>query len=277
MNLRFPFIPIVFIAFLVALAYFDRAPKSYQESLIERVETTGGPIIVFERDGLHLMTFNEENWNFVESMSDPKDPSALPADYARYLTLPLLYAKEQKRILMIGMGGGVTTTYLNHHMPSADITAVEIDPAVAEMAKKYFGFKESARYRAVIADGLDYMRTQTVPYDIVLLDAFSGGFIPAHLASADFYKEVAAHLSEGGAVGQNIEAVKNPPENIITAMGEAFEHVDAYAVRSNFVLVGYNGAKQTPESLRARATKIQKAYNLRYPLEDFLYTRKAVK
>lgn len=277
MKRDFSFFPLLFIALLAAFAFFGKSPKTYPESLIERIDTPDGPIIVFERDGMHLMSFNEENWNFVESAYDPNTPFALPAEYTRYLTAALMYPAHAQRILMIGMGGGQTTTYLHHHMPDADITAVEIDPYVVEAARKYFGFNETENYHAAVADGLEYLRTQNTPYDIIILDAFSDGRIPQHLSTPEFYREVAEHMSGDGAVSQNVETVNTRTKDVIAAMNNAFAHVDSYRAGRNFVLVGYNGETKSEENLRAQAQALQETYGFRYALPDFLRTRQAIK
>lgn len=254
-----------------------KSPRTYPEALIERLNTPDGTIIVFERDGVRMMTFNETNWNFVESAYDPRDPFALPAPYTRYLTAPLMYMPTPQRILMIGMGGGQTTTYLHHHLPKADITAVEIDPAVAELARKYFGFEETPHYRAAVADGLEYLRSQTELYDMIILDAFSEGRIPEHLATPEFYRETAKHLTPHGAIAQNVETAHTHLEEVVAAMGEAYRHLDVYHIRGNFVVVGYNGDMLKEGALRTQARIVQQTYGLRYPPEELMPRRLKIK
>ncbi len=274
---KFPILPIVFLACIGATFFFNETPKTYPQTIIERVDTPGGPIIVFERDGLTYMTFNEENWNFVESAYNPNDREALPVEYTQLLTASLMYAPAHERILMIGMGGGMVTNYLSRHLKTSDITAVEIDPYVVDIAKKHFGFTENERYRAVIMDGADFLTRQNTPYDIIILDAFSDNVIPPHLKTAEFYRDVAAHLTPGGAVAQNVETVKTQPKEVIAAMSEVFDHIDIYAVRSNFVIIGYRGEQLDPGALALRAEGLQKTYGLRYPPAAFLSSRKAIK
>ena len=271
------FFSLLFVALLAAFAIFGQSPSTYPEALIERIDTPDGSIIVFARDGTRMMSFNEDNWNFVESAYDPDDPFSLPAPYTRYLTAALMYPARTQRILMIGMGGGQTTTYLHHHVPEADITAVEIDPHVVEIARKHFGFTEAENYRATVADGLEYLKAQNTPYDIIILDAFSDGRIPGHLATLEFYREAAEHLSEHGAVSQNVETVNTRAEEVIASMSDAFAHLDSYRAGRNFVLVGYNGEAKSESDLRAQAEALQKTYGFRYPPEEFLRTRQTVK
>lgn len=272
---RFPFVPLILMACLVVFGYFSISPRTYPEALIERFDAPDGPVIVFNHNGMTMMTFYEDNWNFVESASDPHDSTALPIDYMQYLAnAPLMYTGRTERLLMIGMGGGMVTSHLHHYLPQMDITAVEISPTVVEVARKHFGFVETPHYRPVVMDGLEYLMQQTQPYDIILLDAFADNTIPAHLATPEFYQEVAARLRDGGVAAQNIETVNTPPKEVIAAMSAAFDHLDIYAVRSNFVLIGYNGVKKNTTTLRTQA---QTYPGLRYPPEAMISRRKEVK
>lgn len=266
------------VAALVFSAYHSKSAKTYPDALLEKINTPDGAIIIFEQDGLRMMTFNEDDWNYVESAWEPDDPGDLPVEYMRYLSAALMYPPASpERMLMIGMGGGSLTTYLHRYLPNADITAVEIDPHVVAAAEKYFGFAPDERYRAVVMDGREYLNQQNEPYDLIILDAFSDQRIPDHLAGVDFYREAAAHLTPGGAVAQNLETTNSPSNDILAAMTQAFDHLDIYRASRNFVLIGYNGEARDKSMLRQRARDIQSRFALRYAPEDFLTHYKKLK
>ncbi|KJH48662.1 hypothetical protein DICVIV_05221 [Dictyocaulus viviparus] len=67
------------------------------------------------------------------------------------------------RVLCIGLGAG----YM-------DITVVELDPVMVQIARKWFGLKEDHRHRVIVEDGLKYMEEATehgVTFDVIYLDA----------------------------------------------------------------------------------------------------------
>ncbi len=259
------------VIFVMVKQYEASHPATFPDQLIEQVDTDDGPIIIYEHQGTIRMTFNPENWTLVESAYDPRQPDYLAFPYARYLSAALMYTDTPKRITMIGMGGGTLTSYLHRHLPNADISAVEISPEVVELAKRYFDFTPDTHYRAVLADGLDYLKQRTKPYDIIILDAYADGVIPAHLATVAFYQEVSSALSEGGVVSQNIETTQTDETVIVQRMQEAFDHVDVYPLRHNVVAIAYNGEVQDEDMLQARANR----YTLPHNLNDMLRVRRS--
>lgn len=82
--------------------------------------------------------------------------------------------QEDTKILLVGLGGGILTSYLHQVFPTSIVEAVEIDPAVVEIALKYFGLQISNRCAVHVADGLDFIKqaeAKEEKYDIVIIDA----------------------------------------------------------------------------------------------------------
>ena len=84
-------------------------------------------------------------------------------------------------MLMIGLGGGSISSYLGRFLPDAEIDTVEVDPGVITAAKNYFGMKETPRVRYHEGDGRVFLNRRKEPYDLILVDAFHGGYVPFHL------------------------------------------------------------------------------------------------
>ena len=124
--------------------------------------------------------------------------------YTQVMTVGVLYPPEVKRVLMIGLGGGSISTYLGRHMPEASIDTVEIDPGVITAAKKYFGMKETPRVRYLEGDGRVFLNRHKDTYDLILVDAFHGGYVPFHLLTREFYTLVKQRLAPGGAAAFNV-------------------------------------------------------------------------
>ena len=95
---------------------------------------------------------------------------------------------------MIGLGGGVLPRFLNEVYPDIEIDVVEVDPRVTELARRYFGFKESPRLRVFEDDGRAFVKQRGHKYDMVFLDAFKGGSVPYHFKTVEFYREIAQSL-----------------------------------------------------------------------------------
>ena len=105
---------------------------------------------------------------------------------------------------MIGLGGGSISSYLGRYMPDAAIDTVEIDPGVIKAAKKYFGMIETPRVRYHEGDGRVFLNRRKDTYDLILVDAFHGGYVPFHLLTKEFYTLVKQQLAPGGAAAFNV-------------------------------------------------------------------------
>ena len=96
-----------------------------------------------------------------------------------------------KSVLMIGCGGGTLATMLARI--GCTLTVVDIDPHAFLLARRYFRFPESITCR--VADGCQYLLSEQGSFDAVVLDAFSGGFMPDHLTSSAFFSLVRPRLT----------------------------------------------------------------------------------
>jgi len=89
--------------------------------------------------------------------------AAMPAD--PLVELALAAAPNAKAALVIGLGTGKTASELAAR--GISVRVVEIDPAVVELAKKWFDWNGET----TIADAAEELTTTKQMYDIVLLDA----------------------------------------------------------------------------------------------------------
>ncbi|PKM11792.1 MAG: SAM-dependent methyltransferase [Gammaproteobacteria bacterium HGW-Gammaproteobacteria-3] len=124
--------------------------------------------------------------------------------------LPAL-APGMKRALIVGQGAGHMATAL-HERYGIKVDTLEIDPAVAQAAVDYFGFKPSGQAR--VGDGRYEIRKLTGPYDLIIHDCFTGGSEPAHLLTVETLRQLRGLLSEKGLLALNfvgfLENGQNP-------------------------------------------------------------------
>ena len=115
-------------------------------NLLEQKESLYNNIYVYEQPPYVSMTFGHNRRIYTESVYNTRDDRDLPVDYTRFMTASLMYAKDVHSILEIGFGGGRTSWYLHRFLPNVQVTSVELDPTVIELAKKYFGIKDEAEF-----------------------------------------------------------------------------------------------------------------------------------
>lgn len=58
-------------------------------------------------------------------------------------------------VLLIGLGGGGLPQFLRDFVPNVKVEVVELDPAVLEVAKEWFGFRPDDRLTVTLGDGLE--------------------------------------------------------------------------------------------------------------------------
>jgi spermidine synthase len=241
------------------------------------LESLYNNIFVFQDGDVVSMTFGHNKRYFTESSTKLSDPGALVIEYARYMTLGLAYAARQERILEIGLGGGNIVGYLRAALPDASIVAVEIDKDVVDLAGKYFQFKETENLKAVVSDGRRFLMRDERQWDIILLDAYRGPFVPFHLLTKEFYTLVKSRLAPGGVVVQNVEPSTMLFDSAIATLSSVFRSVDFYDGEENVVAVAYDRPTLAQAALLARAASVQRSYKLRYDLSKLVAERRVLR
>jgi spermidine synthase len=109
------------------------------------------------------------------------------------------YRPEAKRYLLLGLGCGVLAKTV--YRTGKDVTVAEIEPKVAETARKYFGLP--AGVHVVLQDGRTFLARDTGLYDVVILDAFAGEAAPWYLLTREALGAIKARLQPNGILVVN--------------------------------------------------------------------------
>jgi spermidine synthase len=243
---------------------------------LARLKTKYNDIIVEKRRHELKMWFRLRGDDSLQSIANLRDPDDLPLRLARAITTSVIYPAERRRILMIGLGGGSVSTYLARAMPELAIDAVEIDPGVVEVAKKYFGLRETPRIRLVAADGRRFLQDSTQPYDIILHDAYHGDGVPSQLLTREFYELMRERLTPGGAAVYNLhEGTPNYLPTLKT-LAAVYPSVHLYPSGHGEVIAIATAQELDVKTLQSRAVELQRLHGFRYPLPDLLARRMAM-
>jgi predicted O-methyltransferase YrrM len=128
---------------------------------------------VYDRGGTRYLMFVRDNGQEVtESALELSDPDRLAIEYTQVMFASHLLRPEQQRVLIVGLGGGSMVRFLRRFFPEIDVTAVEIDPAIARVAESYFGVVNGPNTHIVVEDGFDFIARGGDDYDVVYMDAF---------------------------------------------------------------------------------------------------------
>jgi spermidine synthase len=246
-----------------------------EPGLIDKVASLYNDIYLYKQDdGNFMLSFGAKRLRYVESIVDPKDELDLPVEYTQSMTgAALAYAAGLDDAAIIGLGGGRTAWYLHKSVPDLSFTAVELDPEVARITDRYFGVRPEKNFDVQISDGRVWLTRSDRKFDIILVDAYRGPFVPFHLLTSEFYKLVADHLKPGGIAVQNVEPTTMLFDSAVATIKSAFAHTVFLYGGGNIVIVGYNGPEKDEATLQKIAAERQGRYHFRYPLTDILSRR----
>ena len=108
-------------------------------------------------------------------------------------------------VLIVGLGAGISATALNKN--GLGTTIVEIDPAVYDAARTYFGLPDPGPGRVFLQDARKFVwhrkrlleiGDNLLEFDAVIHDVFSGGGLPGHLFTLEFWDDLKGVMKEDG-------------------------------------------------------------------------------
>jgi len=143
-----------------------------------------------------------------------------------------------EKALIIGGGDGGSAEELLKYPTMKSVTLVEIDLAVVDIARKYFGAVHRGalsdpRLAIKVEDGLAFVRSTTETFDLIVLDLTDPGGPSEPLYTADFYRACAARLNPTGALTLHIASPVAHPDRIRAGLANlraAFAIVAPYLV-----------------------------------------------
>jgi spermidine synthase len=240
---------------------------------VARIETEYNDIFITKRRNDLTMSFQLKGFDYTESVTNLRDIDDLPVAYTKAMTTALAYPNEIKKILMIGLGGGSISTYLGRAMPDVTIDTVEIDPGVITAAKKYFGIRENERVKYLAMDGRVFLKRNQQKYDLILIDAFHGGYVPFHLLTKEFYALVKERLAPGGAAVFNVHDGTKLYVSTVKTLGAVFPNIALHPSTEGEVATVVTAEPVANDVLAKRAAELQQKYAFRFTLPDLLERR----
>lgn len=119
--------------------------------------------------------------------------------------VPLLAHGKAEHVLIVGGGDGGMLREVLKHAIVKQVTMVEIDNAVIDMAKTYLpnhsqGAFDNPRANIIIADGMDFVREIKQTFDVIICDSTDPIGPGEILFSDDFYAQCKRILNPGGVV-----------------------------------------------------------------------------
>jgi predicted membrane-bound spermidine synthase len=158
------------------------------------------------------------------------------------------------RIAILGNAAGTTARAYGRLFPTTRVDAVEIDPELTRIGRRYFGLT-GPHLRVHTADARPYLESARTRYGMIAIDAYRQPYIPFYLTTREFFALVADRLDAGGVAIVN---VGHPPgdgalERVLTAtMRTALPHLLRDPIDpTNTLLIGSRAPLSTAALRRA--------------------------
>ncbi len=149
----------------------------------------------------------------------------------------LAHANPTKALIIGGGDGGALEELLKH--PSLrEISLVEYDPQVIEVAREYLqdinkGSLDDPRVTLVIADGAQFVRTSSQRFDLVYLDLTDPETAAGPLYTSEFFAACKNILNDGGALVLHLGSFFHEAEQVVSMtqkLRSVFAQVHGYGV-----------------------------------------------
>lgn len=232
--------------------------------------------IVVEEDsqGIRSMRFRRKGRDYDESQVDSRNPYVPMLTYTRLFFSAFLLCPEAKRVLMVGLGGGSVPTLIRKYFPEVSVVTVELDPAVVKAAQGHFFFKPDERNEVVVRDGRVQVRVflkKNEKFDIVMLDAFRGGYIPYHLTTKEYMEQCRDLLTDGGVVAANMRPDFKIYDYHKRTLAAVFPSLFTFGKEGNKICVGMPSKRWIGAGeLRLVAMKLQSGRALPFRLMELV-------
>ena len=192
-------------------------------------------------------------------------PDKLLLEYTQMAFISLAFLdREPRDALFVGLGAGAMPRYFNTHYPEVNVDIAEIDPDILTVAQKYFSFRENETMKVHIDDGRLFIKRVKKKYDVIFLDAYQNDYIPFHLTTVEFLREVKGKLKEDGIVVSNIlSSFRNKFfDSMVVTYKKVFPHLYIFKGRrsNNFLFVATaSGEMKDKRIVEAGAERLRAA------------------
>ncbi|NNE10469.1 MAG: fused MFS/spermidine synthase [Gemmatimonadetes bacterium] len=245
---------ILIAGFAGAILYTRTAP-------LERATITAGAYlgekspagtILFYKDGVDatVSVHETEDGNRFLRINGKSDASSLLGDMPTQVSLaqmPLILAKEQEDVLVIGLGAGITVASAALHENVKNLDVLEVSGGVVEAARDYFGrynrdVLDDPRVRLYRNDGRNHLLLVDRSYDVIISEPSNPWMAGiANLFTREFFELAKSRLREDGVYCQWVHSYSMAPSDflmIVRTLHEVFPNVTLWQPKyADFLLI----------------------------------------
>ncbi|WP_329805077.1 spermidine synthase [Flavobacterium facile] len=117
------------------------------------------------------------------------------------LTIGQSEISKMNSVLVLGVAGGsVVKTLITDFEFTKNITGVELDPEIIEIANSYFDLDKISNFKCVIEDAEKFVSTGTDKFDLIIIDIFKDTEMPEFLFEERFINSIKQRLNINGFI-----------------------------------------------------------------------------
>ncbi|WP_288407940.1 spermidine synthase [uncultured Herbaspirillum sp.] len=183
------------------------------------------PVTLSELEGVRYLHFGTE---WVQGAMRIRKPDWIELEYAQQMMAWMLFNRTPRHIVQLGLGTGALTKFSYRQFPQAQVTAVELNPAVITICHSMFKLPEpDERLMIIESDALDFI-VHAASHGIIdalqvdLYDATARGPV---LDTPEFYQACYDSLAPGGVMTVNLFGDHPSYAKNLRAMEYAFDTV----------------------------------------------------
>jgi spermidine synthase len=162
--------------------------------------------------------------------------------------LPMLLMPNPRRVLVVGMGSGMTAGATAVHPGVERVTLVEIEPQVAGVARAFDRYNhrvlENPKVRIVVNDGRNFLLTTDEKFDVITADPIHPWFRGAgSLYAREYFQLASGHLRPGGVIAQWLPLYELTPldvASVVRTFQQHFAYTMLWLTHYDSVMVGSN-------------------------------------
>ena len=224
-------------------------------------------IEISEIDGVRALHIDSST---VQSAMRVNAPFDLELTYSRGIMTFLLFRREVREVLVLGLGGGSIPKFIHHYLPQMRTRVVEINPEVTAVARSHFMLPDDDdRLQVIEADGAQYLPAHPATADLLILDVFDGQGIPPELYSQAFFDSSAEALTADGMLAVNLWGSDRNFDIYLQRIEQSFSRrvlVMPTGRPGNIVVFGFRRAPADLRwnTLRERARALAEDYRIEF-------------
>ena len=145
--------------------------------------------------------------------------------YTKLMDVFKVVQPTPKRVLILGGAGYTMPRHLLEWESKPEVTVVEIDPDMTEIARTYFGLVDHQRLTIKHTDARTFLAATDQQYDVIMVDVFSHGYgIPFHILTKQSLREFRQHLQPNGVMVVNvIGAPQGKHDELVGSVYQTFQ------------------------------------------------------